>query len=77
MADEIITELWKVKDAIAKEYDCDVKALVAYLRGKRRENRNPPVDLRSVKRTAEGKKQQTVKPRVGEPSPESSGLSTE
>ena len=31
MADEIITELWKGKVAIAEEYGCDVKALVAHL----------------------------------------------
>lgn len=34
MADEIITELWKVKDDIAKEFGYDVKELVAHLRTK-------------------------------------------
>jgi hypothetical protein len=37
MADEIIKELWKIKDAIANEYGCDVKALVARLRAKSHE----------------------------------------
>lgn len=37
MADEIIKELWKIKDAIAKEYGCDVKSLVAHLRAKKHE----------------------------------------
>ena len=53
MADEIITELWKVKDAIAKEYGCDVKALVAHLRAKKREADNRVIDLRSMKQAAE------------------------
>lgn len=52
MADEIITELWKVKDAIAKEFDCDVKALVAHLRAKKREEDNRVIDLRSMKQAA-------------------------
>jgi hypothetical protein len=30
--DEVITELWRVKDAIAEEYNCDVHALAASLR---------------------------------------------
>lgn len=53
MADEIIKELWKIKDGIANEYGCDVKALVAYLRAKKSEGDKQVVDLRSMKRTAE------------------------
>lgn len=53
MADEIIKELWKIKDGIANEYDCDVKALVAYLRAKKHEGDQQVVDLRYVKQTAE------------------------
>jgi hypothetical protein len=34
MADEIIQELWRVKDDIAREHEYDLDALVAYLRGK-------------------------------------------
>ena len=55
MADEIITELWKVKDAIAKEYGCDVKAIVAYLRAKKRGEENSVIDLRSMKQILEQK----------------------
>jgi hypothetical protein len=55
MADEIITELWKVKDAIAKEFGCNVKALVAHLRAKKPEKDNRVIDLRSMKQTAEQK----------------------
>lgn len=53
MADEIITELWKVKDAIAKEFGCDVKALVAHLRAKKREENQQVIDLGSMKQAAE------------------------
>ena len=55
MADEIITELWKVKDAVAKEFGCNVKALVAHLRAKRREEDNRVIDLRSLKQAAKQK----------------------
>ena len=30
--DEVMTELWRIKDAIAEEYNCDVHALAASLR---------------------------------------------
>jgi hypothetical protein len=53
MADEIIRELWKVKDAIAQEYGCDVKALVAHLRAKEREGDHRVINLRSMKQAAE------------------------
>ncbi|MGB6067853.1 MAG: hypothetical protein WBG50_23860 [Desulfomonilaceae bacterium] len=53
MAYEILKELWKIKDAIANEYRCDVKALVAYLRGRKHEDDQQVVDLRSIKQTAE------------------------
>jgi len=44
MADEIIKELWKIKDDIAKEYGCDLKAFVSILRAKKREDDQPVVD---------------------------------
>ena len=53
MADEIIKELWRIKDSISKEYHCDVKAFVSYLRGKKHEGDQRVVDLRSSKQTAE------------------------
>jgi hypothetical protein len=46
MADEIIKELWKIKDAMANEYGCDVKALVAHLRAKKHEGGKYVVGLR-------------------------------
>ena len=36
MPDEIITELWRVKDDLAREHGYDVKALAAYLQEKDR-----------------------------------------
>ena len=31
MSDEIIEELWLIKDSIAREHDYDIESLVAYL----------------------------------------------
>jgi hypothetical protein len=53
MADEIIEELWKIKDSIAEEYACDVRALVADLRTKKRRRGQQTVDLRGMKQIAE------------------------
>ena len=53
MADEILKELWKIKDTIANEYGCDVKALATHLRTKKHEGEQQVVDLRYMKQTAE------------------------
>jgi|GEM_PF-1009203 len=53
MADEIIEELWRIKEGIAEEYGCDVKALVAHLRSRKHEEGQQIVDLRGMKLTAE------------------------
>ena len=55
MADEIITELWKIKDAIAKENGYDVKSFVTHLRARKREEDNCCINLRSMKQAAEQK----------------------
>ena len=52
MADKIINELWRIKDSISNEYNCDVKAFVEHLRGKNHEGDHRIVDLRSMKKTA-------------------------
>ena len=52
MADEIIKELWKTKDAISNEFGSDVKALVAHLRAKKHEGEQEVVNLRHMKQTA-------------------------
>ena len=53
MPDEIIKELWKIKDAIAEEHGRDVKALVAHLRSRKHGEGQEPVDLRGMKLAAE------------------------
>jgi hypothetical protein len=53
MADEIIRELWKIKDGIANEYACDLKVFVAHLRAREHKSDQPVVDLRSIKENAE------------------------
>lgn len=42
MPDAIISELWRVKDAMAREHGYDVKALAAYLRRKEQSRRTRP-----------------------------------
>ena len=53
MSDEIIRELWKVKDAIAREHGYDVDALVAHLRAKQRGDAPRVVDIKSRTRDAQ------------------------
>ena len=53
MADEIIEELWKIKDGIANEHGYDIKALVAHLRAKKHKTDQQVVDLRAMKQAAE------------------------
>ena len=36
MPDEIIEELWKIKDSIAQEHGNDVRKIAAYLQGRKR-----------------------------------------
>lgn len=36
MSDEVIRELWSVKDAMAQEYGHNVRGLAAFLQGKKR-----------------------------------------
>jgi len=52
MADEIIRELWKIKDDIASSNNYDLRKLVKYLQKKERNRNYEIVDLRSRKKTA-------------------------
>ena len=52
MPDEIIKELWQIKDSIAREHGYDIDALVAYLQAKKRREGQRVVDLGSLKETA-------------------------
>jgi len=52
MPDEIIKELWQIKDDIAREHGYDIEALVAYLQAKPQREEQHVVDLRSLKETS-------------------------
>ncbi len=47
MPDEIIKELWRIKDHIAREHGYDLAALTAYLQTKQRPAGQRVVDLRA------------------------------
>ena len=53
MSDEIIKELWQIKDGIAREYGYDIEALVAHLQTKKRPKGQYVVDLRAIREAAE------------------------
>jgi hypothetical protein len=53
MPDEIIKELWQIKDSIAREHGYDIKTLVAHLQTKERPEGQPVVDLRAMREAAE------------------------
>ena len=44
MPDEIIEELWKVKDDMAREYGNDVRKLAVYLEGRRASESDEPLE---------------------------------
>ena len=52
MSDEIIKELWQIKDSIAQEYGYDIEALVAHLQTKKRTKGQKVVDLSALKENA-------------------------
>lgn len=53
MPDEIIKELWQIKDSIAREHGYNIDALVAHLQSKERPEGQRVVDLRTMRETAE------------------------
>ena len=53
MSDEIIRELWKIKDEIARENGYDVKRLIAYLQAKKKSGDYRFVDLSASKESSE------------------------
>ena len=64
MSDEIIKELWQVKDRIAQEHGYDIEALVAHLQTKKRPAGQKVVDLRAMREAAkQGAPADTDKPR--------------
>ena len=54
MPDEIIKELWQIKDSIAREHGFDIEALVAHLQTRKRPEGQRVVDLRALRGTAKG-----------------------
>ena len=48
MSDEIIEELWRIKDGIAREHGYDVRRLAAYLQSEKRVERERAVDVNDV-----------------------------
>ena len=53
MSDEIIEELWQIKDSIARKHGYDIEALVAYLQTKKRMEGQQVVDLSALRGSAE------------------------
>jgi hypothetical protein len=53
MPDEIIKELWQIKDSIAREHGYNIEALVAHLQTKERPEGQRVVDLRAMRVAAE------------------------
>lgn len=52
MTDEIIKELWEIKDAIARESGNDLDRLVARLQRESKAAGRQPVDLRALRKSA-------------------------
>ena len=52
MSDEIIKELWQIKDSIAQEHGYDIEALVAHLQTKKRTKGQKVVGLSTLKENA-------------------------
>ena len=53
MPDEIIQELWQIKDSMVREYEYDIDMLVAHLQARQRPVGQRVVDLRAMKEAAE------------------------
>ena len=53
MSDEIIRELWQIKDEIAREHDYSLEALVAHLREEQSKSKRAALDRQSTMKEAE------------------------
>ena len=53
MADEIIKELWQIKDDLAREHDYDMDSYFTHLLTRKRTGDHRIIDLRAMKKTAE------------------------
>ena len=61
MPDEIIEELWQIKDALAWEHGYDIGTFVAHLQSRQQADGRQVVDLRAMKEAAE--RADSAKPR--------------
>ncbi len=52
MSDEIIEELWKIKDGIAREHGYDIERLATDLQSRTRDKGARVVDLRALREAA-------------------------
>ena len=68
MSDEIIKELWQIKDSIAREHGYDIERLVAHLRKRKRPKGQQVVDLRARRGQAD-QGDPAESPRFGGPDP--------
>ena len=53
MADEVIEELWRIKDAMAQEHGYDIARLVADLQGRQGQDGHRIVDLQASREAGE------------------------
>ena len=53
MPDEIIWELWQIKNSMVREYEYDIDMLVAHLQTRQRPAGQKIVDLRAMKEAGE------------------------
>ena len=53
MADEVIEELWRIKDAMAQEYGYDIARLAEDLQGRQGEEGHRIVDLQALRKAGE------------------------
>lgn len=62
MPDEIIQELWQIKDSMAQEYECDIDLFFAHLQTRKRTADQKVIDLRAMKEA--GEQAISAKPRL-------------
>jgi uncharacterized protein YebE (UPF0316 family) len=67
MADEIIKELWKIKDGIAHEYGYNVDVLVAHLKEQELSSGQKVVNLCAKKTAVQNRKRKNQRLKIAEP----------
>ena len=67
MADEIIEELWKIKDGIAQEYGFNLDSLVAHLKARELSSGQKVVNLRAKKTSTQNRKRKNQRQKIAEP----------